>query len=145
SPQDGGTAAIDQNAATAWTTALGARQSGQWVQYTLAKPITFDSMNLKVVADDQHSIPTSLTVAAGGESVRVNLPSIAPSPKRGTVVTVPVTLPSPLTGTSVRVTVDGVRDTSTQNYYSGSSQSLPVAIAELGIPGLYSAPPSDDI
>ena len=145
SPQDGGTAAIDQNAGTAWTTAVGARQSGQWVQYTLAKPITFDSMDLKIVADDQHSVPTSLTVAAGGESVRVMLPRIPTSPKRGTIVTVPVTLPSPLTGMSVRVTVDGVRETSTQNYYSGSSQSLPVAIAELGIPGLYSAPPSNEL
>ena len=145
SPQDGGTAAIDQNPGTAWTTALGVRQSGQSVQYTLAKPITFDSMDLKIVADAQHSIPTSLTVAAGGESVRVKLPRIPTSSKRGSIVTVPVTLPSPLTGRSVRVTLDGVRVRSTENYYSGSSQSLPVAIAELGIPGLYSASPSHEL
>ena len=145
SPQDGGTAAIDHNPGTAWTTALGVQQSGQWVQYSLAKPITFDSMDLKIVADEQHSIPTSLIVAAGGQSVRVNLPRIPTSPKRGSIVAVPVTLPTPLTGKSVRVTVDGVHVATTENYYSGSSQSLPVAIAELGIPGLYSAPPSAEL
>ena len=142
-PQDGGLGAIDQNAETAWTTALGAQQSGQWVQYGLAKPITFDSMDLKIVADDQHSIPTSLTVAAGGESESIKLPRIPTSSKRGSIVTVPITLSSPLTGASVRVTIDGVRPQSTQNYYSGSLQSLPVAIAELGIPGLSATPPSN--
>ena len=65
----GAAAAIDGDPATAWQSAFSPTdQAGQWVQYTLASPLAFDTMDLSVVADGRHSIPTELRVSAGGRT-----------------------------------------------------------------------------
>jgi arabinofuranan 3-O-arabinosyltransferase len=144
--QSGAFAAIDGNPDTAWEPGFGADAgAGQWVQYAVPQPITFDSLNLKVVADSQHSVPTVITVAADGRSEKVNLPAIAERRADGSVVDVPVDLPTPLTGRTIRVTVDRAGVKNTKNYYSQSPDALPVAIAEVGIPGLAAQPLPADI
>jgi arabinofuranan 3-O-arabinosyltransferase len=133
----GATAAIDGDPSTAWEPGFGAASGpGQWVQYQLARPLTFDALTLRVVADGQHSVPTAVRVSAGGSSVRLALPPIASSRVQGSTVEVPLTLPTPLTGQTVRVTVDGVRPLTTVDYYSQVPTELPIGIAEVGIPGL---------
>ncbi len=52
---------------------------------------------------------------------------------------VPVQFPA-ITGQRIRITVTGVRDETTTNYYSPSSEALPLGIAEVGIPGLQMPP-----
>ena len=56
------------------------------------------------------------------------------------MVRVPLSLPQPLTGQSIRITFDTVRIETTVNYNSQSPNAMPIAIAEVGIPGLVAAP-----
>ena len=136
----GATAAVDGSPATAWQPAFGAdSQTGAWTQYQLAAPVTFDSIHVQVVTDDVHSVPTVLTVSAGGASDTVRLPDLPASSVRGTVTDVPLQL-SALTGATVRITVNAVRLRSTVDYYSQSPVALPIGIAEWGIPGVVAAP-----
>ena len=139
----GATAAIDGSTQTAWQSAFSPTdQNGQWVQYTLAAPLSFPTMDLAVVADGRHSIPTVLDVAAGGASDRVVLPHIADSVPGG-VAHVSVDLPTPLDGSTIRVTVVASRTLTTINYTTQARQALPVGIAELGIPGLDALVPAE--
>ena len=134
-------AAVDGDPSTLWEPGFGVtEQVGQWLQYSLPRPITFDALHLQVAADGRHSVPTALTVSAGGDSERIALPPIADSSVAGSVVSVPVTLPRALTGQTVRLTVDAVRFENTRDYYSQSARALPIGIAEVGIAGV-SAPP----
>jgi hypothetical protein len=137
----GATAAVDGDPSTAWQTALGAEfQAGAWAQYQLDAPVTFDRMDLQVVTDSQHSVPTVLTVSAGGSSETVRLPALVAHGPAGTVTSVPVGLATPLTGSTVRITVDAARLTTTTDYSSRVPVALPIGIAEFGIPGVDVGP-----
>ncbi len=142
----GAAAALDGNPATAWQPGFGApAQAGEWLEYNLAAPVTFDHLNLQIVADGRHSVPTSLTVStetAGQQptgSRHIALPPIADSRTPGAVTTVPVSFPA-LTGQRIRITVTGARLEYTTNFDSPTPIALPLGIAELGIPGLQVPP-----
>jgi arabinofuranan 3-O-arabinosyltransferase len=139
---DGAQAAIDGNPATAWSPGFGASaQIGAWIQVDLPRAITFDHMNLQIVADGMHSVPTKVTIAhvnAAGAPITtrtVTLPPIADGRHQGDTVTVPIHF-APLTGSRLRLTVDAVRFETTRDYYTGQPIALPIGIAELGIPGV---------
>jgi arabinofuranan 3-O-arabinosyltransferase len=137
----GAIATLDGNPATVWEPGFGAaHQAGDWLQYDLPAPITVDHLDLQVVADGEHSVPTSITVSADNGSVSLPLPPIADSRVPGSVVSIPLTLPKPLSGQSLRITFDTVRLETTVNYNSQSPLAMPIAIAEVGIPGLMAAP-----
>ena len=53
----GATAAIDGDPATSGSAFGATNQDGQWVEYTLAQPLAFDTMDLELVADGRHSVP----------------------------------------------------------------------------------------
>ena len=101
-------AAVDGTPGTLWESGFGITQAGQWLQYSLPTPITFDALDMRIVADAQHSVPTAVTVTAGGTSETVSLPPIADGRVAGSEVSVPLTLTRPLTGQTIRVTFDGV-------------------------------------
>ncbi len=132
-----GSSAFDGDPATAWSTAFGA-PVGQWIDVTTAAPVTFDHLDLEVVADGKHSVPTQLQIDAGGESRTVDVPAIPDGKVGDAPVKVPVTF-APLTGSDVRVTVTGVREVSTLDYAERVPRTMPVAIAEVGIPGVRRA------
>jgi len=137
-------AAVDGNPSTSWSAALTA-QGGEWLQYGLARPLSFDHLNMQVVNDGRHSLPTSITVTAGGRSRTVGLPVLAVGAGRaqGSVSPVHVSFPR-LTGSTVRITINSVRQLTTLDYYGGQSGGrdiLPVALAEVGLPGVSMAPP----
>ena len=137
----GAIATLDSNPATVWEPGFGvAHQAGEWLQYDLPAPVTFDHLDLQVVADGEHSVPTSITVAADSGTVALKLPPIADNRTPGSVVSVPLSLPRPLTGQSIRITFDTVRIETTVNYNSQAPLAMPIAIAEVGIPGLVAAP-----
>jgi arabinofuranan 3-O-arabinosyltransferase len=141
----GAPAAIDGNVATAWQSALSPTvQNSQWIQYSIANPITFNSLDLAVIADGRHSVPTAISVTAGPTSEQVDLAVIHDGPP-GTVVRVPVTLPTSLTGSVIRVTVVSSRTEHTTNYTTQAPQALPIGIAELGIAGLSVASPPTEL
>ena len=142
----GATAAVDSNPSTAWSAAL-TTQAGEWLDYQLARPLRLDHLDLQVVADGRHSIPTRITLTAGGRSETVTLPIIDPGRGRpqGATTAVPVRFPA-LTGSDVRITIDAVHQLTTLDYYGGQSGDrdiLPVALAEVGLPGAgIAAPPA---
>ena len=129
--------AFDGDPTTAWSTAFGA-PVGQWVDVVTPQPVTFDHLDLQVVADGKHSVPTQVRIDAGGESRTVDLPPITDGAVGDAPVPVPVQF-APLTGSDVRVTVTGVRDVSTLDYHERQPSTMPVALAEVGIPGVQRA------
>ena len=114
-------------------------QQGEWLQYDLPKPITFDHLNLQVVADGRHSVPTAITISTEQGSRSLALPPIADSRAPGATVTVPLNFPA-LSGDQVRLTVTGVRPEYTTNYYAEAPIALPLGIAEVGIPNVVIPP-----
>ncbi len=52
------------------------------------------------------------------------------------MVSVPVTLSRPLTGRDIRITVTASGLEDTVNYDSQLAQTMPIGIAEVGIPGI---------
>jgi len=132
-------AALDHDADTAWSTGLGA-VAGQWWEVDLDQPTSLDHLSLDVVVDDHHSTPTSLEVSVdGGEPVRVDLPALAPGPL-GTTRSVDVPLPAAMTGRTWRVALASVAERTTNDWYTGFSVALPVALAEVRMPGLPARP-----
>jgi len=131
---DTASAALDGSDTTMWSPGFGP-QVGEWIQVHLPRPLTFDHLDLQVVADGHHSVPTSLTISTENGSDKVTLPPITDGRRQGTTVSVPVSFPT-LTGEQIQVTFTGVRSETTRNYYSHSPITLPLGIAELGLPGV---------
>ncbi len=133
-----GSAAFDGNPATFWSTAFGA-PTGQWVQVQTPSPATFSHLDLQVVADGRHSVPTQIQVSTGGETRTVDLPPIADQKAQNATVSVPVDF-APLTGDTARITISGIRPVTTTEYHELVPITMPVAIAEVGMPGVQQAP-----
>ena len=127
-------AAIDGDRATAWNTPFVGVER-QWVDYELSQPVTFDHMDLQVVADGRHSVPTHLLIEADGAAREVALPEITDLAVENATQEVTLRFPE-LTGRHIRVTVVAVRKNFTSDYFSTQPKTEPVGIAELGIPGL---------
>ncbi len=136
-------AAIDGDPATHWSS-IYQKQIGHWLQFTAAQPVTVDHFDMAVVADGRHSIPTQLEVQVDdhpAETVLVpevqDLPLVGGRPQLDKTVTVPLRLNTTQTGSKVRITIKAVREVRTAEWYSDTMTITPVAIAELGIPGLH--------
>ncbi len=126
--------AIDGAPGTAWQTPFG-QVRGQWAQFRVARPISFDHMDVRVIADDRHSVPTRLRLQVDGATRVLTLPAIPDQPGENASTVVRLTFP-PVKGASLRLTIDDVRDEVSDNFGSGGTTLEPAAIAELGIPGL---------
>ncbi len=140
--QDRASAALDGDPATFWSGVFN-QATGAWLQYDFGHPITVSHLDLQIVADGRHSVPTELTVEADGNpatAVKVAVPPIADRTKPNATVSVPVTLPRSVTGRVVRFTVTDARVVREKDWYSNGYSQAPVAIAELGIPGEQVAP-----
>ncbi|MFI5053312.1 MAG: alpha-(1-_3)-arabinofuranosyltransferase family protein, partial [Acidimicrobiia bacterium] len=133
-----GSAAFDGDATTAWNTAFG-NPVGQWVEVQTPAPVAVDHLDLQVVADGRHSVPSQIRIDSGGESRIVDLPAIADQSAPNATVRVPVDF-EPLTGSSTRVTITAVRPVTTTEYHEIAPITMPVAFAEIGIPGVQRAP-----
>ena len=129
-------AAIDGDPTTHWSPGyLG--QDREWTAYRSATPVSFDHMDVTVVADGRHSVPTRLRIVAdGGDPVYVDLPAVEDRPERDAAVTLRVDLPEPVAGTEIVVNLDRVREVETIDWISEDEIVTPVGIVEWGIPGL---------
>ena len=130
-PSAGGPAAVDGDPATAWQTAFGPA-AGTTLSVTTPAPLTLDHLDLQVLADGRHSVPTALTISNGQEARSVTIPPVADVPGQGPVL-VPLDLPA-LTGRSFVVTIDATRDVTTLDRHFQEPVVMPVGIAELGLP-----------
>ncbi|MEX1007229.1 MAG: alpha-(1-_3)-arabinofuranosyltransferase family protein [Acidimicrobiia bacterium] len=133
-----GSAAFDGDPGTAWNTAFG-EPVGQWVDVRTAQPITVDHLDLQLVADGRHSVPTQVRIDAGGESRTVDLPPIVDQTTPDGTVDVPVSF-DPLAANDLRITITAIRPVTTIEYHDNQPIVMPVAIAEMGVPGVVRAP-----
>jgi arabinofuranan 3-O-arabinosyltransferase len=136
-------AALDGNPDTAWIAETGP-QGGEWIEYYLSKPVTFDHLDLQVLNDGIHSVPTRITISTEDGSDTVNLPAVPVGSGRpaGATTSMPITFPA-LTGSRIRITIDAVHEVRALDYYStytGYTDILPVGIAELGLAGVVQPP-----
>jgi arabinofuranan 3-O-arabinosyltransferase len=133
-------AAIDGDPATFWTS-IYQKQTGHWIEYTSAAPLTFDHLEMDIVADGRHSVPTRLHLDVDGvDHGDIEIPAIEDQPTINGTVHVSVPLPAGVTGSTLRFTIAGVREVRTQEWYSSGQTITPVAIAEIGVPGLHLDP-----
>jgi hypothetical protein len=133
-------ATVDGDPTTAWEPGLGGKgQVGSTLTYDLAKPQTLTGLDMQVIADGRHSVPTTMTIASGTQTRDITVPPIADSTVPGAVTTVPISFPA-LTGSHFVVTFTGVRPEYAANYYSAGPLELPLGIAEIGIPGVKANP-----
>jgi hypothetical protein len=135
--------AIDDNPKTAWTNSFGGN-IGAWVQiHSAAGPTTISKLNLQVIADGKHSVPTTITLQVdGGKQTRVlHLPAVTDRSGADSVVSAPVSF-APVTGSTFKFTITAERRETTTDYFAHGPLEVPVAIAELGIPGLKVAAPA---
>jgi arabinofuranan 3-O-arabinosyltransferase len=132
---DRGSAAADGNPATAWSPAFGPQQ-GSWVQLAAPRPTTVSQLNLQLVADGRHSVPTRFTLEVDGKPLRdVKVPATPDGVAENGAVAAPVRF-APVTGKNFRLVVTGTRREITKDYFGGQPIELPVGIAEVGAPGL---------
>ena len=133
--------AFDGNPKTFWSPGFdGPAQIGAWIQASLTHSVSFDHLNLKVIADRRHSVPTEIriTTNTGGDDL-VSLPAIGDLKTPNSVVSVPVRFPR-LTGTTIRFTIEAVRQVKTINWYTQKPIVTPVGIVEIGLPGVHFTP-----
>ncbi|HEY7812390.1 MAG TPA: discoidin domain-containing protein, partial [Nakamurella sp.] len=140
-------ATVDGDSSTAWIAETGP-QSGEWLSVTLDKPVTFDHLDLRVINDGRHSLPTRVTISTETGSRTVTVPSVAVGTGRpqGSTSVLPVSFP-PIQGSHIKVTIDAIRQVRDLDYYAtftGATDILPVGIAELGLSGVEQpAAPAD--
>lgn len=127
--------AFDGDPATAWTAPLG-RQEGQWVAARSSAPVAVDRVELTVVADGRHSVPTRLRLEADGVPVAtVPVPEIADSTVEGATATVSLSF-EPVQAHDLRLVVDEVRRRTAIEGDPAPEATLPVAFAEVGLAGV---------
>jgi hypothetical protein len=128
-------AAFDGDPTTAWVSRFrGLRR--QWVRVRIPEPITVDRLDLQIRTDGRHSVPTRLELFnEAGESRVIEVPPLDDRPEPGAVTAVPVRF-APLRGTMFRLRINEARVIPTFDFYCECDQALPVAIAEVGMPGV---------
>ena len=130
--------AFDADPSTAWTPNFGPQQ-GRWIDVQLPEPVTVDHVDLTFVADDRHSVPTQFTLAVDGTPLRTFTIAPVDDGKPGTTRTVTVPFDA-VTGHELRLYVDAVRPKETTAQLRRPKIEAPVAIAEIGVPGVPQAP-----
>ena len=128
--------AFDNDASTAWNS-RGQDLIGEWIKVRVPEPITVDRLDLELLEDGRHSVPATLRITADdGTSRVVSIPTGVPD-ARG-IVRIPVVF-EPLSGTTFNVEIaDITRVTSVGP--NGAPITLPIGIAEMGMPGVARAP-----
>jgi arabinofuranan 3-O-arabinosyltransferase len=133
----GSWSAVDGNASTAWVPE-NSLAAGQAMTVNLASPVTVDHLNLDVVNDYHHSLPSEISLSNGLQTVTVSMPQIPPpaSQINGSTSAVTVPLPTALTGTNFTFTVTKKVAPKVIDFSKFGPASLPFGIAELGLPGV---------
>ena len=133
-------AALDGDPGTAWTTGF-APGDGAWLELTRQAPALLERLDLQVVTDRRHSVPSRLGILADGVRVAtVDVPARSAGVDSGETIAVPVILPAPVEATTVRIVIDEVREDLTSEWGRPDLRARPVAIAEVDWAGATIAP-----
>jgi arabinofuranan 3-O-arabinosyltransferase len=135
-------AAIDGDPTTAWT-APYQEQLGRHLTFQVAEPLTFGHLDLVLVNDGRHSVPTHLRLHVDGTDRGVlEIPPTRQQDRPGATVSVRVPLPDVVTGSTLQFTIEDYERRHTDDWFAdGHPIILPVAIAEIGVPGLRASVP----
>jgi arabinofuranan 3-O-arabinosyltransferase len=134
--------AIDGDPATHWSPGYQ-DQGSDSVRYQLAHPVTFDHMDLRLVTDGRHSVPTRVRIIADGKvAATVDVPHLRDKAAKDATSVVPLDFPR-VTGKDIRFAFDRVRTVRTIDWVSKAPIQAPIGVAELGVPGLRADVPSD--
>jgi arabinofuranan 3-O-arabinosyltransferase len=129
--------ALDGDRATAWDSPVGAKPSNEFMKVQVPNRITFDHLDLALVEDGRHSVPTQIVITTDEKTKRViDVPPATAQPDANGTTTRDVSFPA-LSGKTFQITV------TQYTAVKSNGTLLPVGIAELGIPGVQrSAEPS---
>ncbi|HEX2850837.1 MAG TPA: alpha-(1-_3)-arabinofuranosyltransferase family protein, partial [Acidimicrobiales bacterium] len=134
-------AAIDGDPTTAWMPGF-LDQAGHWLEAESPAALTVDHLDLVLVADGRHSVPSRVRLDVDGRPAgSFDIPDPVDQATPGATTTVPLHF-APVRGRTFRLTIEAVHPRTTLDYYSGGPVQLPVGIAELGIPGLHAGAPA---
>jgi arabinofuranan 3-O-arabinosyltransferase len=141
-PRSRASAAVDGDPDTAYRTLMN-DPVDSWIEFTYPEPIELDQLELELVTDGLHSVPTTLSLSIDGAEPRsLSVDEIPTGEGRAERSTTAVTLDTgPLRGRSFRFTIDAVQDVVTEDWFGGGPVVLPVGIAEIGLPQV--AAPAD--
>ncbi|MCM3924418.1 alpha-(1-_3)-arabinofuranosyltransferase family protein, partial [Frankia sp. AiPs1] len=127
--------AFDGDTTTAWSPGIG-DPGGSWLQVVSPTPITTSSVTMSLVADGRHSVPTRIGLVVDGQVIgSVPVPPVTDTTQRGGTRQVTLAFPA-VTGSTWRFVVDDARTVKSIDPISRSPLSMPVGIAEIGLPGL---------
>lgn len=135
-------AAVDGATASAWVAAYG-DQVGQWIEVADTTPRTVDALDLTLLADGRHSVPTQVGLEADGRRVAtLAVPAVADGAGPGATAHVTLPLDASVTAGRFRLVVDAVRAVTTTDRLTRDVRTMPVGVAELGVGGLVRPAPS---
>ena len=133
-------AALDHDLSTAWVTPFK-QAVGSQLHVGFGSRRTVDHLDLALVADGRHSVPTKLVIR-NGEGERRDVTFTVPPDQAVPNGTVATTAPfAPLTGDRLDIRIAKVRPVLTREYDCGCDVETPAAIAELGVPNLAAVVP----
>jgi arabinofuranan 3-O-arabinosyltransferase len=137
-----GAAALDGDPTTSWTTPWG-QPVDHALRLEVAEPRTFDRLDLQLVTDGRHSVPTRLRIGVDGSEVAtVDLPDLDDVDAPGATTEVPVAFPA-TQGRVLEVEVVAAREVLSVDWTSGRPLAHPIGVAELGVPGISLGPVPD--
>jgi len=130
-------AAADGDLGTSWSTPMDRIVGERWTARADAR-ITVPSLAIDVVVDAQHSLPTELAVTVDGSTQVFAVAPLTTTDEEGATARVVLTPERPFAGREVSVEVRSV-DARTTTDPRGQERVLPVAFAEIGVPGRATA------
>lgn len=131
--------AVDGDPTTVWRSEHGL-QEGQRLRIERDEPMEVRDLELVVVADGRHSVPTEVAVHVDGREVaRASLGDLADGDDADHTETVTVPVP-PTRGRVVELEVVSVREVLSNSWESGRPLAHPIGIAEVGLGALTEAP-----
>lgn len=123
--------AFDGDPGTAWTGEFGG-QLWRWLEVEHDEPVTFDGIEVLVVNDALHSVPTEIEVSVDGEVIGAFPTGLTASDAaRGSVER--ISIPATGTGRIVRLQSTAVDENTTRDWYSNDFIGLPTSFAEVDL------------
>jgi arabinofuranan 3-O-arabinosyltransferase len=129
-------AAVDGDPSTVWRAPFE-EQVGHFLEFTLPERTTLDHLDITVVTDGRHSVPTAAFLQADGDDEQVRLlllGDMEDAEEPGSTTTVRTEFDE-LTGRTFRLAIDAVRENETLDWHSGFDIVLPMGIAEVDLGG----------
>ena len=125
-------------------------QQNEYLDYTLADPISFSDLDLTVLNDGRHSVPRTLLLTVDGKPVQeIDLPGIEDQAEQNAQHTFHVDLDQEVTGKHIVVSVPddpkAVREVETLDWFTDRPVVMPLGIVELGIDGLEAPPLPEEV